>query len=298
MTSKRSHGSYSWFTVGLALFCAFVAMEEISWGQRIVGSAAPEYFLEHNYQQELNLHNVVDSALRALLMQVVLLGFGVVLSAAAINPKARRFLARLSITAPPPQLIPGFLSMSAMYAWYPWSLTGEWVECAMGLGFVYVASWNASAFLSTATGVVYLSKTLAAIAILTAATMFGLSTFRSSDPDDVALAQKEVSALVADFNGPNLHTRCGIHKRLYTFAIEYGQSYLFDGEFSKQHGNDDQTNRAAYLLDPWNSAYWLVHRCSNGREVRFVYSFGPNRRRDSTDWEIRGDDVGSHFGSE
>ncbi|MFV0593632.1 MAG: hypothetical protein ACK5M7_19830 [Draconibacterium sp.] len=32
--------------------------EEISWGQRIFGIQSGEYFLEHNYQSETNLHNL------------------------------------------------------------------------------------------------------------------------------------------------------------------------------------------------------------------------------------------------
>jgi glucan phosphoethanolaminetransferase (alkaline phosphatase superfamily) len=40
-------------------FCAFVfAGEEISWGQRILGIAAPSKFLEINTQQEINIHNL------------------------------------------------------------------------------------------------------------------------------------------------------------------------------------------------------------------------------------------------
>ena len=46
-----------WFMAGLALFCFAVAMEEISWGQRLLGYKAPTYFLEQNYQQEFNIRN-------------------------------------------------------------------------------------------------------------------------------------------------------------------------------------------------------------------------------------------------
>ena len=58
---------------------------------------------------------------------------------------------------------------------------------------------------------------------------------------------------------------------------------------------EDAVSRAGYLLDPWNSPYWIRHKCPQGggrRRAVFVYSFGPNRRRDSTAWEIRGDDLG------
>ena len=47
--------------IGLGAF--FVAGEEISWGQRIIGFSTPEILSEVNYQGELNLHNfdVFDS---------------------------------------------------------------------------------------------------------------------------------------------------------------------------------------------------------------------------------------------
>ncbi len=81
---------------------------------------------------------------------------------------------------------------------------------------------------------------------------------------------------------------------------EYQQAYLLGGEYSRLLASNGNAARAEYLLDPWNSAYWIRHKCRNGREARFIYSFGPNRRRDSSDWEIGdeaagGDDIGVHL---
>lgn len=48
---------------GLILFAFgtfFVAMEEISWGQRITGLASPAVFAQYNYQGETNVHNIVS----------------------------------------------------------------------------------------------------------------------------------------------------------------------------------------------------------------------------------------------
>lgn len=45
-------------TTMLALVCLFGAGEEVSWGQRIFGIQSPEYFLNHNLQQETGLHNL------------------------------------------------------------------------------------------------------------------------------------------------------------------------------------------------------------------------------------------------
>jgi hypothetical protein len=46
-----------WLFLGFLFL--FGAMEEISWGQRILGIESPEWFLEHNRQGETNLHNLV-----------------------------------------------------------------------------------------------------------------------------------------------------------------------------------------------------------------------------------------------
>jgi len=42
-----------------ALLFVFASGEEISWGQRLFGWGTPEFFAEHNYQDETNLHNLM-----------------------------------------------------------------------------------------------------------------------------------------------------------------------------------------------------------------------------------------------
>jgi hypothetical protein len=46
-----------WLFLGFLFL--FGAMEEISWGQRILGIESPEWFLKHNRQFETNVHNLV-----------------------------------------------------------------------------------------------------------------------------------------------------------------------------------------------------------------------------------------------
>ncbi len=46
-----------WLFLGFLLI--FGIMEEISWGQRILGIESPEWFLKHNRQGETNVHNLV-----------------------------------------------------------------------------------------------------------------------------------------------------------------------------------------------------------------------------------------------
>ena len=46
-----------WLFLGFLFL--FGAMEEISWGQRILGIESPDWFLKHNRQGETNIHNLV-----------------------------------------------------------------------------------------------------------------------------------------------------------------------------------------------------------------------------------------------
>lgn len=286
-----------WFVFGLGLFCFLVAMEEISWGQRLLGYRAPDYFLEQNFQQELNLHNIIDKSFRKLVMKIILLGYGVVLSAACLWKPVGNILARLGIVAPSPVLIVSFLAMYLTYTWYPWSHTGEWVELAMAFGFAYAALFQRAFESSVIRNVLIV---FAATWVLAALTVGVVRFAHSADPERLAMARQEIEALQIDFTSGQVHARCGIHKRLYTFVIEYQQDYLLKGEFSRLLESSGNGVRAEYLLDPWNSAYWIRHKCRHGREVKFVYSFGPDRKRDSNDWEIGdedagGDDIGAYM---
>ena len=97
--------------------------------------------------------------------------------------------------------------------------------------------------------------------------------------------------------GADLPVRCNLSKRLYSFVEQYDAGYLMRGRFAAlvQRGLPEQ--RAEFLLDPWNYPYWIRSRCAKDRSKRrvFVYSFGPNRRRDSTRWELLEDDVGLYL---
>ena len=76
---RRTTGALPWFVAGLALFCVVVAMEEISWGQRVFGHRPPDYFLAENFQQELNHHNIASTDIRLATFRGIIIGYGVVL---------------------------------------------------------------------------------------------------------------------------------------------------------------------------------------------------------------------------
>jgi len=287
---RQRRGGLPWFHIGLAAFCLLVALEEISWGQRLLGYRAPELFLARNYQQEFNLHNLADDKLRRALLLLILAGYGVAAALAGLVRPLRVRLERLRFVLPPAGLAPAFGMTAAVYAAYPADFTGEWVECAMGLAFLFAARSDSSGASIQPIAVAALAAVGCGVG-----TTIALDLIRPQDEARTIAAKLEIEALSADFNGPRLHTRCGIHKRLYTFMVEYGQPYLLQGEFAQLANATGGTARASYLLDPWNSPYWIRHRCENDSPVAFVYSFGANRQRDSTDTQIQGDDIGAYL---
>ncbi len=284
-----------WFPLGLAVFCGWVALEEISWGQRVFGYRPPAYFLEHNYQQELNLHNVVDSDLRQLGLKAVILGYGVGLPLLGAVPAVAVLLRRLGVMSPPRALVPAFLATWALYELYPLDFSGEWVELMLGLGFLFSAVLGSTGWVGAsrgALGVLVAGALVCASGLASAAWSRGQ---REAHPGSVEAARSEVSALATDFRGARLRTSCGLHQRLFTF-VRRNEVEVFDGgRFAALVGQGLPDERARFFLDPWNSPWWVRDTCGEEDRRRrriFVYSFGPNRMRDSTEWEIRGDDVG------
>lgn len=290
-----------WFLLGVAAFCFGVAMEEISWGQRVLGYRPPVYFLENNFQQELNFHNVMDKGLRKVAVKTVILGFGVALPLLALARPIAGLLRRLGVVAAPWALVPSFAATFWFYQAYPWSFSGEWVELMLGLGFL-VSALAAANRLRAERWAVWGGRP---VTVLVAAwiVVIGLGTvqaalsrlLRSSSPELVAAAQAETEALKQDFLSGQVETRCNRHRRLYTFKEAYGQDYLLEGEFARLTTQGLPEERAEFFLDPWSTPYWIRDRCDSDddRRVVFVYSFGPDRRRQSSRWEIQGDDVGS-----
>lgn len=297
---KRS-GRLPWFLVAVGIFCFAFAMEAISWGQRVLGYRPPAYFLEQNFQQELNLHNLPSRGLRKLMLKVIILGYGVFLPVVGLIPALRRLFSRLSITPPSAWLAPSFVIAYAVYESYPWKYSGEIVELLLGMGFLLAVLPVARGqgrqrsvrrrFLPSAA----MCLLVMALGVLNAA----VSRFQKSvDPEIVATAKLELEALRQDFmtmsrQGRVRPTKCGLHKRVYSYVVKYRRDYLLKGAFSSLRLQGLPDERADFFIDPWNSPYWIKHECSGrtGRRLVGVYSFGPNRRRDSTDWEVLGDDL-------
>jgi tetratricopeptide (TPR) repeat protein len=111
-----SSSSYRVFFALLALFCFYVAMEEISWGQRIFGWSSPEFFRARNIQGETNLHNILVGPVRTAfksaveyLLAAALMLYGVVYPLLrARKSRAALWLEGKGLPAPPLSLSPCF----------------------------------------------------------------------------------------------------------------------------------------------------------------------------------------------
>lgn len=111
MLAARNVKRSGWFFVVLGIFCIFVALEEISYGQRLLSIATPELFQEINQQSELNLHNVTSILLGFRAKQLAGVGFflyGTLLPIVTLSPVIRGFFSRIKFAVPPVFLAPGF----------------------------------------------------------------------------------------------------------------------------------------------------------------------------------------------
>lgn len=101
---------------GLAGIVALAALEEISWFQRILNVATPEYFMQNNRQGETNLHNLAigekGSIHKTILLKLIAIAgltHNIVLPLLARKrPAVRDFVERFGLYLPP-------LSASVVY---------------------------------------------------------------------------------------------------------------------------------------------------------------------------------------
>lgn len=261
----------------VALFCLFVAGEEFSWGQRLLGLTPPSYFLEHNRQQELTLHNFADIFGRPKwILIIALTGYGVLLPLLHRIRPLRTAFKRVGATAPPLALVAWFALAVALLVWYPLEFTGEWVELVAGMLFATAVAPTALAF-----------ATISLNAVLFSALLTWWSGRSSSDPDLIACAKDEATAFAGAFAGQfDFGSSRSFHKRVWT-ADEEARLDLEGARASVDSvdcGQRDHVARRRYAVDPWGTAYWI--RFDRNTRGLIVYSFGPNRRRDDG-----GDDI-------
>jgi len=93
----------------LAAAALFVAGEEISWGQRVLGLRTPEELARINAQQEISVHNIYGLH-QPFIYAVMLAGmYGTILPLVGLTfPESRRRSTVMRLLVPPLCLIPAF----------------------------------------------------------------------------------------------------------------------------------------------------------------------------------------------
>lgn len=125
----------------LGAACFFVAGEEVSWGQRIVGLATPTALAELNVQGEANLHNIagIHGSVRGAGVIVLLTLFALLPLAAHYLSSARGLVDRLGFPLPP--LMAAFLVVLGVgFMAGPRIIRGETLFAFDEVGELYVAA--------------------------------------------------------------------------------------------------------------------------------------------------------------
>ena len=112
---SKSH--HRWFFAVLAAACAYVVLEEISWGQRIFGFSTPEFLKARNLQGEANIHNLFTGPYRTALKDFLsyalatgLAGYGLLYPlACSFKWQPAVWLQKLGVAAPPLVVAPYFV---------------------------------------------------------------------------------------------------------------------------------------------------------------------------------------------
>ena len=292
---------------GLIVFCISVAGEEISWGQRLFAFQPPEMFMKLNYQQELNVHNLFkgkelwDIPLDTKYLVVyVCIVYGLIMPLAAYCV-GRALGERLFFGTASPYLLPWFAAVALAELTYPVSLTGEAAELLLGTLFLADAllrlTANAPAMRSGLCSAMVLALPLilgAATPPVVEAAVYG-SARELATQTEAELELLGSDALTPGTLGAKFLTKGRVHLRLFT-AMQRG--YLRFGHQSRfleyrvspaEEGLENpRRDRRGYLLDPWNNSYWINYD-RNARTV-LLYSFGPNRRRDTDLREMSAED--------
>ena len=141
-------GKTRYWLIGWGVLFLLVALEELSWGQRIFGVDTPGFLLSRNLQNETNIHNL-DSELANRGFASLAFVVGVALpSLALVSKRFNSFIERFGVPLPPWELAVPF---SLAFAFVPpaWVVSAPETEVLTALAFVWfsfvlVAKWKGS----------------------------------------------------------------------------------------------------------------------------------------------------------
>lgn len=273
----------------VALFCLFNGGEEFSWGQRLLGFSPPKYFLEANVQQEVSLHNFFGPSVHNLLFSLIVVAYFVLLPLLFRYGRSRKLMEKIGATPPPTAFAPWALLLSGVYIAYPIHLSSEWMETILAGLFLAGTAFLGGKVLSSKKILFSISLVFLATVILT---HISNAQERVGTPERIACAQAEVRNLLDDMLRGNATTEkfeliiSTTHRRIF---VAESRGYLSSDRFvafkatqCTGAATENSDLRHRYAIDPWGLSYWLlVKPLPDGSRSLTVYSFGPDRRRDS-----------------
>ena len=139
-----------WLLVALGLIVMFGAMEEVSWGQRVIGFETPATMEHLNRQGEFNIHNVLDSQIFSALVHTPVYIFFIYLPLLFVLFPGVLDWRILSWTRP--LVFPDvhniliFCFGTALHAWWVPITLGDSIACCFALVLCVVALWRCPAF--------------------------------------------------------------------------------------------------------------------------------------------------------
>ena len=146
---KRRRGYFHWFfvTVGALFLLGF--LEEINFGQRMLGFDIPDFFLKNSEHQDLNIHNLFQSFANKnfdeyrvhyfktkTIVQMVAIVYGVYLPIMAFTEIGRKFFHKTKLVIPPLELVPGFVLAAVLLSDVPTGTEEEYGELLLSLCFL------------------------------------------------------------------------------------------------------------------------------------------------------------------
>lgn len=265
----------------LALFCVAFAGEEISWGQRLFGITPSPLFLEHNFQQELNVHNFLQAKEAPVRLESrhavasVSLMFAAVLPALSLLARRRawRSAEAFQTATSSPVQVPFYAAAVYLALVYPFPFAGELAELLLASQLLHLAVRAPPRPMTTAPVKTFAALALPVVLGVSAPQVADAWYSRDAQEKNVtarAELQKLAGALAPQLTS-SFFKRRSVNKRLWS-AAQAG--YLAPGVAS---GWTLDAARSRHFIDPWGSPYWL--RSERGAPP-VLYSFGPNRRRD------------------
>lgn len=135
-----------WFFILFFVFNCLAGLEEISWGQRVLGIETTPFFRENSDQKEINIHNTfqgIFSVKTKHIALIVLFIYGVILPWLLYRKKLnKRWFDDVQFIIPPGFLLPGFLMGSILMLDFQTGFEEEIGELFFSICFLIMMVWN------------------------------------------------------------------------------------------------------------------------------------------------------------